>query len=170
MKTNKKLFAVIALALQSAVQAAEDPPGCSLSNGGLGNTSQGGINFGLKQAHVGDTVRVFPNLGMVAGACRAINSTGSVWIATGLLTNFLVNVTLDPGPLIGCPGDPSGKCQPGPYNLTITPALVGAEVTSPNGIAAGEPRSVRAVVNGDGTVKAVTTSNSPLLSPPRLRS
>src|SRR5262245_57425487 len=64
---------LLALLLSLArVSAIEDPPGCSLQNGGRGNTSVGGINFSLTQAHVGDAVPVFPNLGMASGACRAI--------------------------------------------------------------------------------------------------
>src|SRR5436853_552955 len=113
------LFATLSLATR--LSATEDPPNCSLANGGAGNTSQGGINFNRSQAHVGDTVGVFPNLGMSANACRAINATGTVYIASGALTNFLVNVTLDPGVLVICPAN--GLCQPGPYNVTITPAL-----------------------------------------------
>src|SRR5437899_1515793 len=104
------------LALAARALAGEDPPGCSLANGGAGNTSQGGINFNLTQAHVGDTVQVFPSLGMVANACRAINVTGAVYIATGRLTNFLENVTLDPGVLVSCPT--GALCRPGPYNIT----------------------------------------------------
>src|SRR5438045_922212 len=75
------------LAAPLGVRAVEDPPNCSLPNGGLGNTSQGGINFNQTFAHIGDTVQLQPSLGMVANACRAVNATGSVYIATGLLTN-----------------------------------------------------------------------------------
>src|SRR6266705_2901051 len=88
------------LALPAHLSAIEDPPGCSLANGGAGNTSQGGINFNLMEAHVGDSVPVFPSLGMVNNACRAINVTGVVYVATGPLTSFLVNVSLNPGVLI----------------------------------------------------------------------
>ena len=52
------------------VSAEEDPPGCSLANGGTGNTSLGGLNFTLAQAHVGDAVPVFPSLGMGPGLVR----------------------------------------------------------------------------------------------------
>ena len=121
LTTRLSLLVVCLLALPAGLPAIEDPPGCSLANGGLGNTSQGGINFNLDgQAHVGDTVPVFPSLGMVAGACRAINATGSVWIAVDAansvrLTNFLDHVNLDPGVLIWCPVN--ALCRPGPYNL-----------------------------------------------------
>ena len=142
------------LASPAGIQAIEYPSGCSLPNGGLGNTSVGGINFTFPQAHVGDTVTVVPSLGMVAGACQAINATGSVWVATGRLTNFLMNVTLVPGVLITCP--PGGMCQPGPYSLLITPALVGAAVSSPNGSIPGMSKAVRAVENGTGTVETGT--------------
>src|SRR6185436_5566322 len=131
LATLLSLLVVWVLALPARAPADEFPIGCSLSGGGLGNTSQGGINFPLNQAHVGDIVPVVPSLGMVLNACQAINATGSVWIATGRLTNFLINVTLDPGPLISCPNDP--LCRPGPYNVLITPALIGAGVNSPNG-------------------------------------
>ena len=134
------------------VSAEEDPPGCSLANGGTGNTSQGGLNFTLAQAHVGDAVPVFPSLGMVAGACKAINVTGVVYVATGPLTNFLVNVTLVPGGLVACPAN--ALCQPGPYNLLITSNMVGAGVDTPLGSASGFPKTVRAVETGLGTVLA----------------
>ena len=134
------------LILAARVVAVEDPPGCSLANGGRGNTSQGGINFNLAQAHVGDTVQVFPSLGMVSNACRAVSVTGAIYIATGLLTNFLENVTLDPGVLVSCPTN--ALCRPGPYFITLTPALVGATVTSPNGSANGSPNTVRVVEIG----------------------
>src|ERR1051325_8451985 len=112
---------LLALLLSLArVNAIEDPPGCSLQSGGGGNTSVGGINFNLSQAHVGDAVPAFPNLGMASSGCRAVNVTGVVYIATGPLTNFLINVTLDPGFPISCPG--LAPCQPGPYNILITPA------------------------------------------------
>jgi len=89
------------MVFQARVRADEFPPGCSLASGGLGNTSAGGINFNLPQAHVGDTVPVFPNLGMVSGACQATNASGVVYIASTngadrVLTNFLINVNLDP--------------------------------------------------------------------------
>src|SRR6185436_50721 len=71
------LLVVWVLALPARVAADEFPQGCSLSGGGLGNTSQGGINFPLQQAHLGDTVTVVPSLGMVLNACQAINATGS---------------------------------------------------------------------------------------------
>lgn len=137
---------------QASALAVEDPPGCSLANGGAGNTSQGGINFSLAQAHVGDFVPVFPSLGMASNACKAVNATGVVYIATGPLTNFLVNVTLNPGPLISCPAD--GVCQPGPYLILITPALVGAAVNTPAGGVFAAPKTVRAVETGLGTVLA----------------
>ena len=141
------------LALPARVSASEDPPNCSLAHGGAGSVSQGGINFDLPQAHVGDTVPVFASLGKVTNSCKAINVTGTVYIATGLLTNFLVDVTLNPGLLVSCPDN--ALCQPGPYNLTITPALVGAAVNTPLGGVPGVPKSVRAVENGSGTVQSV---------------
>jgi len=150
------LLVVGLLALPANVRAIEDPPNCSLANGGAGNTSQGGINFQETQAHVGDIVHIVPSLGMVNSACRAVNATGSVWIATGRLTNFLVNVTLDPGPLVTCPQDP--KCQPGQlapvagYTLLITQPLVGAGVSTPNGSIGGLAKTVRAAENGEGNV------------------
>ena len=146
------LFAGL-LVLPSPVRATEDPPNCSLAHGGAGSVSQGGINFNLAQAHVGDTVAVFPSLGKVTNSCKAINVTGTVYIATGLLTNFLGDVTLSPGVLVACPDN--ALCQPGPYNLTITPALVGAEVNTPLGGASGLPKTVRAVENGAGTVQSI---------------
>ena len=128
---------------QPAVAQFEFPQGCSKGNGGLGNTSAGGINFNQAQAraHVGDTVQVSPSLGMVNGACRATNVTGSIWIATGLMTNFMVNQTLDPSGLVTSE-----------YTLLITPELVGAGVSSPMGSIPGVPKMVRVVENGNGTV------------------
>ena len=140
------------LLLSLLARAEEDPPGCNLSNGGAGNTSQGGINFDLTVAHIGDTVQVFPSLGMSSNACKAINATGSVYLATGLLTNFLVDVTLAPNQLIACPYN--GLCQPGPYDVLITSNLVGAPVSTPLGGIFGVPRTVRAIENGTGTVLA----------------
>jgi hypothetical protein len=116
-----------------------------LANGGNGASYQSGLNFVLAQAHVGDSVPVFPVFGMVNGACRAVNVTGSVFIATGQLTNFLDNATLDPGIIGGCPCD-----------IHITPALVGAGVSSPHGSIAGVPKRVRAMENVDGTVQSGT--------------
>ncbi len=129
------------LSFRSSVQAIEDPPGCSVPSGGKGETSQSGINFALAQAHVGDSVRVIPLFGMVSGACRAVNVTGSVYIATGRLTNFLNNATLDPGLIVTYPCD-----------ILLTPALVGAGVSSPHGSVPGVPKTVRVMENVDGTV------------------
>ena len=61
-----------------SVQAYEDPPGCSVINGGNGASYQSGLNFNLTEAHVGDAVPVFPMFGMEYGACRAVNVTGTV--------------------------------------------------------------------------------------------
>ncbi len=136
------------LMLPARVRATEDPPGCIWTS--PQNPSQGGINFNVAQAHIGDTVQLFTSLGMQWGACRAINATGSVWIATGRLTNFLINVTLNPGVLIRCPSN--SLCQPGPYNLLITSGLVGAGVSTPNGSIPGVAKAVRAVENGYGMI------------------
>src|SRR5437899_6883942 len=160
------LVVVGLLALPSNVQAVEDPPGCSLPSGGLGNTSQGGVNFAYAFAHIGDRVPVIPSLGMVAGACRAINATGTVYIPASsspipppgiynVLTNFLIDVNLDPGVLVSCPVSP--QCEPGPYQVLITAGLIGAGVSSPNGSVNGAPKSVRAVENGSGTVETGQT-------------
>src|SRR5439155_10108985 len=111
LAANLGLLVVLSLALPASVRAIEDPPNCSLANGGAGNTSQGGINFPVMQAHLGDTVTIVPSLGMSPGACRATNATGSVWIASGLLTNFLIDVTLNPGELVTCPTPGPSKCQ-----------------------------------------------------------
>src|SRR5215472_8228736 len=146
--------AATALVAPSTVRAIEDPPNCALADGGAGNTSQGGINFNITEAHVGDTVSVFPSLGMALNACQAVNATGAVYIATGLLTNFLVNVTLPSGTLISCPAN--AICSPGPYSFVITPGLVGAGVASPNGSIGGIPATVRSVENGFGTVQTGT--------------
>src|ERR1041385_4961959 len=117
------------LLVPGRASATEDPPGCSAAHGGLGNNSVGGINFSLAQAHTNDIVTVLPTVGMPLGACRAINAFGIVYIATGPLTNFLINKELSPGSIVQCPRDTN--CQPGPYNILITPALVGAGVTNP---------------------------------------
>src|SRR5438445_9255256 len=82
------LAATLAGLLLLAVSACaiEDPPNCSLAHGGAGNTSQGAVNFNFTQAHVGDTFPLFPRLGMVTNACRAITATCSIYVATGLVT------------------------------------------------------------------------------------
>src|SRR5258706_7694028 len=125
--------------------ADEFPAGCSKADGGQGNTSTSGINFARARAHIGDTVEVFPVLGMVNGACQALHATGQVYIASGLLVTFLNDVTLDPGLIYQCPTNTAPPCTPGPYNVTITPALVGAPVNSPGGTINGAPKTVRAV-------------------------
>ena len=138
---------VLAAACLIATTALSDeyPPGCSKADGGQGNTSTSGINFAKSKAHVGDPVEVFPVLGMVNGACEALHATGEVYIASGLLVTFLNDVTLDPGLIYQCPTNTSPPCTPGPYIVTITPALVGAPVNSPGGTINGAPKTVRAV-------------------------
>lgn len=118
----------------SNVKAIQDPPGCSGAN------YQSGFDFALAQAHVGDIVPVVPRFGVVMEACRMINVTGSIYIATGKLTNFLNNATLDPGISV------SGR-----YNILITSDLVGAGVSSPHGSISGVAMTVRALENVDGT-------------------
>jgi uncharacterized repeat protein (TIGR01451 family) len=103
------------------------------------------INFDTRSAHLYDTVQLFPVLGMVQGACEALNATGSIYIASGLLVRFLDNKTLDPGFVYECPTYTSPPCTPGPYNITITPELVGAGVVYPEGSIAGVPDTVRAL-------------------------
>src|SRR5258708_4709350 len=134
------------------VRADEFPAGCALADAGKGNTSTTGVNFNYHQAHLNDTVQVFPTLGMVGpalpqtgGACEAQQATGSVYITTGLLVKFLDNVTLDPGLIYQCPTNTTPPCTPGPYNIMITPALVGMPVTSPGGSINGVPNTVRAI-------------------------
>jgi hypothetical protein len=128
------------------------PPGCDKASGGQGNTSTTSVNFNYHQAHLGDTVQVFPMVGMVGpqypqtgGACEAINATGSIYIASGLLAKFLDNATLDPGFIYQCPTNTTPPCTPGPYNVTITPALVGAGIAYPEGSIGGAPNTVRAL-------------------------
>ena len=128
------------------------PAGCDKASGGQGNTDETSIGFIYHQAHLGDTVQVLPTLGMVGpklpqtgGACEALNATGSVYIASGLVVRFLDNVTLDPGFIYQCPTNTTPPCTVGPYNVTIVNALVGADVTYPKGTIAGTPNSVRAV-------------------------
>lgn len=155
VKMNWKCL-ILLLCFSTAVLAVEDPPNCSLANGGQGNTSFGGVSFTLPQAHVGDTISVVATLGMIVDACKAINATGSIWISTGHLTNFFDNVTLDPVGFVGfCPtiGSP---CEPGPYSFVITAPMVGASVTSPLLTVAGIPNRIRVIQNGVGTVKTTT--------------
>ena len=155
--TFRSLLVVFLLTLSPAkIRAAEDPPGCSFPNG-EGNTSIGGINFNSAQnpAHVGDTVQIFPSLGMAANACKAVNVTGVVFIATGPVANFMLNQILTNGITVQCPGN--AQCEPGPYQFTITTGLVGAAVPSPNGTAPGVPKTVRAVENGLGNVLTTTS-------------
>jgi hypothetical protein len=135
---------LVGLTLQTAT-ADEFPPLCSKADGGQGNTSTTGLNFANTTAHIGDTVQLFPSLGMVAGACQAMHATGSVYVATGLLVTFLNNVTLDPNFIYQCPTNTSPPCTPGPYNLTITAPMVGAGVSSPGGSINGAPKTVRAL-------------------------
>lgn len=149
---------IILLSLSTAAMAIEDPPNCSFANGGEGNTSFGGVNFTVDKAHVGDTVSLVAVLGMISNACKAINATGSLWIATGHLTNFMQNVTLDPHTFAGlsdyCPG--TNSCEPGPYSFVITESMVGTGVSSPLGNLSGIANRVRAIENGVGTVKTAT--------------
>src|SRR5712671_3528844 len=86
----------------SGLIADISPPFCDKASGGQGNTSTSTINFQYNQAHLYDTVQVFPVLGMVRDACEAMNATGSVYIASGLLVRFLDNATLDPGFIYQC--------------------------------------------------------------------
>ena len=79
------LFASVFLMSPTPVGAIEDPPGCSTSNGGLGNSSSQGIGFLQPDAHIGDTVTMTANIGMVAGACSAINATGARVVAEACL-------------------------------------------------------------------------------------
>lgn len=135
----------------------EDPPGCDFSQGGQGNTSSGAMNFFFGQAHVGDSVSVQPRFGMISGACSASSVTGSVYIATGFLTNFMVNQHLDPTNAVTCPG--GSACTPGPYSFTITSGMVGASVSSPNGTVGGTAKAVRAVENAVGNVNTIVGSS-----------
>lgn len=150
------LCAGVMLLSPTRVSAVEDPAGCSFPNG-AGNTSIGGINFSSTQnpAHVGDTIQIFPSLGMGSGACKATNVVGIVYVSTGPVATFMTNQTLEPtGASVQCPGDP--KCVAGPYQFTIAPGMVGASVVSPNGTAAGVAKAVRAVENGFGNVLTST--------------
>src|SRR6266487_6095883 len=104
------------LALTSSVEAYEDPPGCSLNNGGTGATYESGLEFMFAQAHLGDAVPVFPKFGMDSLACRAIHVTGSVYIATGKMLNFLNDANIEPGMLAYGTNPP---CAPGNYSLQI---------------------------------------------------
>src|SRR5712671_183018 len=135
---------LVGLTLQSAT-ADESPPFCAKADGGQGNTSTTGLNFANTKVHLGDTVQVFPTLGMVAGACTAEHATGSVYIATGKLVTFLDDVELLPNNIYQCPTNTSPPCAPGPYNVLITPALVGTGVSSPGGSINGVPNTVRAL-------------------------
>jgi len=143
---------ILLLAFSTAALAVEDPPNCALAHGGLGNTSQGGLNFGVNIAHVGDTVSLFPALGMVSNACNCINATGSIYIATGFLAKFLDNVTLYPTGAVFCPS--GAQCSPGPYSFVITTPMVGAGVSSPLLTIGGSANRVKAIENGIGTVTA----------------
>jgi hypothetical protein len=124
--------------------ADESPPNCSKTDGGQG-TSTTGLNFANTKAHIGDSVQVFPTLGMVAGACTAEHATGAVYIASGLLVTFLNDVELLPNNIFQCPTNTSPPCAPGPYNVVITAALVGAGVNSPGGNINGVANNVRAL-------------------------
>lgn len=152
---------LLLLAFSTSVLAIEDPPGCSLANGGEGNTSLGGLNFLVSRAHVGDTVSLFPVLGMVSNACNSINTTGSIYLSTGLLTNFMVNVTLYPTGAVSCPSA-SAQCSLGPYSFVITSPMVGAGVTSPLASIPGLANAVRAIENGVGTVTSHPSVNEQL--------
>ena len=135
----------IGAGVASVAMADEFPPNCSKVDGGAGATSASGLNFSSHMAHLGDTVQVFPTLGMVGGACQAQHATGTVYVASGLLVAFLSDATLDPGFVYDCPTNSSPPCAVGPYNVTITPDLVGAAVVSPGGSIQGLPKQVRAI-------------------------
>ena len=49
---------------------------------------------------------------MASNACRAINVFGTIYIATGPLTNFLENVTLNPGRVDFLPGQRAVQARP----------------------------------------------------------
>ena len=135
------------LTLPVAVIADEVPPGCSFRSGGQGSAHWRGINFTQAQAHIGDRATVVPSFSMVSGACRATNVTGTIFIATGALTNFLDHATVNPGIAIS-----------GNYDFVITSDLVGAGVSSPDGSISGVPKTVRAMENIHGMAQ---TGESP---------
>ncbi len=150
------LLAIWVLALPANVKAIEDPAGCSLANGGLGNSSGGGINPLPTQAHLLDTVALPTTEFITPGACSAINATGSIYIATGKLSDFFVNQNMTPGVVIGCPANP--VCVAGANSIVLTAPLVGASVTLPNGeIKPGVPKGIKAVTYVVGTVQTGTT-------------
>ncbi len=139
------------LALSANIGVAdEDPPGCSLVNGGKGNTSSAGLNFNVATAHIGETIALFATAGMATNACSATEATGTIYISAGLLGNFLNNVTLFPGIILNCPTN--GACVPGPYSVTITKEMIGAKVATPAGTVSGMPGYVRAVGDVTGHV------------------
>ena len=143
------LLSASLLAFAETAKAIEDPPGCSVAHGGLGASSQGDINFSLAQAHVGDTVSGLASFGMLANACKATNVTATIYLATGPLTNCLSDGTLMPGERVDCA-----------FNVFITPALIGAPVTTPLGSVPGAPHRVRAVLVVKGTVLAGDVNES----------
>ncbi len=139
------------LVLSAGVSVAdENPPGCSLVNGGKGNSSSAGLNFNVATAHIGETVALFATAGMVTNACSATEATGTIYTSAGLLGNFLNNVTLSPGIILSCPAD--GDCVPGPYSFTITKEMIGAKIVTPIGTVSGMPGYVRAVGSVTGHV------------------
>lgn len=144
---------ILLLSVTTSSLAVEDPPNCDLVNGGLGNTSAGAMAWVFNQAHIGDSVAVIPRFGMVSNACSADSVTGSVYIATGFLTNFLINTHSYPTGSVACPA--GVQCEPGPYNVTITAPLVGAGVTSPYGSVGGLANAVRVVENASGLVNTI---------------
>lgn len=132
------------LTFTARVEAFEDPPGCSLANGGSGSSYQSRLHVTVTEAHLGDSVPLIPMFGMAPGACRAFHVNGSAHIATGKLADYLKDATFDPGILVVAPARPF---EPGPYSLLITKELVGAGVSSSKFRFAGVPNTVQVVAN-----------------------
>src|SRR5262245_41309209 len=90
LRASLPIIASLLIVTTQQVRGHEDPPGCAPPTG-AGNTSSGGVNPVCDIAHVGDTISWTASLGMVAGACRATEATGTIYFPDGTSTNFLIN-------------------------------------------------------------------------------
>lgn len=126
--------------------AAEFPPGCG-ANGSARFEHR--FNFNHHQAHLGDTVPVYVTFGIAAGACQATNVNAAVYLAPGKAFDTLIDATFVPGIPVTSPRPPFEQV---PYEILITPDLIGAGVSSPLGSVPGLPKMVRALHSLTGKV------------------
>ena len=119
--------------------AAETPPGCGQAGK---DRYQHTFNFGYHQAHLGDTVPFVVRFGMEADACQATNVNASLYLASGKAFDTLRSTTFVPGDIRTAPMPPFEQV---PYEILITPELVGAGVSNASRGVQGVPGKVQAL-------------------------